>query len=149
MKYHLAQINIARMIGSSVDDPIMKEFKDNIDAMNALAEESPGFVWRLKDEYGDATNFNPFGDDQIIVNMSLWEDIESLQAYAYKSAHGTFIKRRKEWFQKFGKPYTALWWVEAGTEPTLKDAAARLTYLQEFGPSVKAFTFGKQFEPKP
>ena len=135
------------MIGESIDDPIMKEFKDNLDTMNALAEESPGFVWRLKDEYGDATSFNPFGDDQVIVNMSVWEDIESLQAYTYKSVHGAFIKRRKEWFQKFGKPYTALWWIEAGTFPRVEDAVERLQSLHENGPTPKAFTFRNYFEP--
>ena len=148
MNYQLAQINIARMLGDTIDDPIMLEFKENVDAMNALAEESDGFVWRLKDEEGDATSFNPYNDEQIIVNMSVWEDISSLQEYAFKSAHSTFLKRRKEWFQKFGKPYSALWWVEAGTTPTLEEGVERLKHLQEHGPSPTAFTFRKAFEPE-
>jgi Domain of unknown function (DUF3291) len=87
MKYHLAQINIARMKGVNIEDPIMKDFVDMLDEINALAESSKGFVWRLKGDGNSATDLNPFDDDQIIVNMSVWEDIDALKAYVYDSKH--------------------------------------------------------------
>jgi len=94
MKYQLAQINVARMIGVNIDDPIMKEFVDNLNRVNELAENSPGFIWRLKDDSNNASNFNPFIDEQVIINISVWKDIESLENFTYKTFHTDFLKKK-------------------------------------------------------
>ncbi|MFZ1789441.1 MAG: DUF3291 domain-containing protein [Saprospiraceae bacterium] len=139
--YQLAEINIARMKGININDPIMKEFVDNLDLINELAEKSPGFVWRLKDESNNQTNLNPYNDEQVIINMSVWESIETLEFYMYKTFHSDFLRRCKEWFHKFGKVSTAMWWIPAGAFPSLQDAVDKLAYLQENGPSEKVFDF--------
>lgn len=141
MNYQLAQINVARMKGVNIDDPVMREFVDNLDKINALAEQSDGFVWRLKDEDDNATSFNPYQDEQTIINVSVWEDVDSLKNYVYQSFHNHFLKRRKEWFMKYGKAHTALWWIREKEFPSVKEAVERLDYFQENGPSEYAFNF--------
>lgn len=102
--YQLAQINIARMIGANIEDPIMTEFVSHLDSVNQLAEESDGFIWRLKDDENNATGFNPLHDEQVIINLSVWKNIESLEYYTYRTFHVDFLRRRKEWFQNTEKP---------------------------------------------
>jgi hypothetical protein len=144
--HHLAQINIARM-RAPLESPVMADFVALLDEINALAEASPGFVWRLKGEGNDATSLRPFDDDFIIVNMSVWQSIEELRAYVYKSAHASAMRRRREWFEHFGSAYVALWWVEAGHIPTVGDAKQRLVLLEAHGPTAEAFTFKQPFAP--
>ena len=144
---HLAQINIGRVL-NPVDDPRMADFTDNLDAINALAETSPGFVWRLKDDSGNATAIPVHEDPAVIVNMSVWESVEALHAFAYQTAHRSFVQRRKEWFHPFGGAYVALWWVPAGYPPTVADGLARLDQLRRFGPTVHAFNFRRAFPPE-
>lgn len=146
--YQLAQINVARMRGVTIDDPIMKEFVDNLDRVNELADNSEGFVWRLQDDAGASTSFNPYQDEQIIINISVWESVETLEAYTYKSFHTDFVRRRKEWFQKYGKAHYALWWIGAGNYPSVTECVQRLDYLQAHGASERAFNFKTTF-PKP
>lgn len=146
--YQLAEINVARMIGVNIDDPIMKEFVDNLDKVNNLAENSDGFVWRLKDENNDATSFNPYNDEQVLINISVWEDVESLEKFTYKTFHTDFLKRRKEWFKKYGKVHYALWWIEEGKYPTITEAVEKLEYLELNGPTEAVFSFRTHF-PKP
>ncbi len=146
--YQLAQINVARMIGVNMEDPIMKEFVDNLDKVNQLAENSEGFIWRLKDESNNASNFNPFNDDQIIINISVWESIEALEDFTYKTFHTDFLRRRKEWFNKYGKAHFALWWIKEGEFPTVEEAVDRLEYFQKNGSTDVAFDFRKKM-PKP
>ena len=146
--YHIAEINIARMKGVNINDPIMKEFVDNIDTVNAIAESSKGFVWRLKDDSDNATNMKIFDDEQVIVNISVWESIEDLENFMYKSFHSDFLRRRKDWFHRFGKVYTAMWWTGAGQFPTIEEAVENLDYLEKFGVSEKVFDFRVTF-PKP
>ncbi len=145
-KYQLAQINIARMRGVTINDPVMKEFFDNLDAVNAIAESSDGFVWRLKDDSNNATSLNPYDDEQIIINVSVWESIGQLENFMYRTLHSEFLKRRKEWFHRFGKVYTAMWWTPAGKFPTMQEAADKLEYLQQHGPTALVFDFKKKFE---
>lgn len=144
-QYQLAQINIARMKGVNIEDPIMKEFVDNLDRINALAEGSEGFIWRLKDDNNNATAFNPYDDEQIIINVSVWESIEALEQFVYRSLHTDFLKRRREWFQQFGKAYTAMWWIPAGVYPTIAEAAQKLADLQENGASAAVFDFRNKY----
>lgn len=144
--YQLAEINIAEMKGVDINDPIMKEFVDNLDAVNLLAEESNGFVWRLKDENNNATDLNPYNNVQIIINISVWNDIETLENFIYKTFHSNFLRRRKEWFKTFGKVSTAMWWVPAGKHPSMQEAVDKLSYLQKNGSSETVFDFKNKFD---
>ena len=143
---HLAQINVGRLL-HPLDDPRMADFVDNLAAINALAEASEGFVWRLKDETGNATSIAAYDDPAIIVNMSVWTAPEALYAFAYQTAHRRFVQRRKEWFELFDGPYLALWWMAEGTTPTVADGRQRLDHLARVGPTAYAFTFRKTFPP--
>ena len=145
MGYQIAQINVSRMVGVNINDPIMQEFVDNLDNVNALAERSPGFIWRLKDESNNASSFDPFNDEQVIINISVWEDVRSLEHFTYKTFHTDFLKRRKEWFNRYGKAHFALWWIKEGKFPTIEEAVERLAYLQQNGTTAYAFSFRDQF----
>jgi hypothetical protein len=145
--YHLAQINIGRML-APIDDPRMAEFVAQLPTINALADASPGFVWRLQTEAGDATNVKIYDDDRIIVNMSVWESIESLREYAYRSQHTGVMKYRTKWFEKFDGAYYALWWIPVGHIPTLTEGKERLDHLRKNGNSPYAFLF-KNIFPAP
>lgn len=144
----LAQINIARMKGVDMNDPIMIDFVAQLDEVNGLAENTAGFVWRLKDDSGNATNLNPFDDAQLIVNMSVWENIEALERFVFNGLHLEVMRRRREWFQRFGKAYMVLWWIPEGHKPTLEEANERLDYLQTHGVTAYAFDFRHKFEPE-
>ena len=148
--FHLAQLNIARMT-VPLDNPAMTDFVDNLDRINALAESAPGFVWRLKDDTeagaGNATSFRPFGDD-MLVNLSVWTDPEALRDFAFRSDHVEYLRRRREWFAAMDEAYAVLWWVPAGHQPTLDEAAARLQALRTHGASDQAFGF-RDVRPPP
>jgi hypothetical protein len=144
--HELAQLNIARM-RAPLESPAMADFVALLDEVNALAEGSPGFIWRLKGQGNDATSLRPFDDDFVIVNMSMWESIVDLRAYVYKSAHASAMRRRREWFEHFGSAYVVLWWVEAGHIPTVGEAKERLQHLEAHGPTADAFTFKQSFAP--
>jgi hypothetical protein len=142
---HLAQINVAKIV-HDMDGPHMADFVAALDNINALAERSPGFVWRLIGDGGDATDVR-FGDaSDVLINMSVWTDIESLRGYVYKTAHAAVMARRAKWFPVLGRPHMALWWVAEGAAPTLADAFARLHALESHGPSPFAFTFDHPFD---
>jgi len=141
--YELAQLNIATM-NEPLESPGMADFVANLDRVNALAESSPGFVWRLQTEEGDATAVRPLGDD-VLVNMSVWRDVESLNQYVYGSAHVEIMRRRKEWFQRMKDAYVVLWWVSKGHRPTVQEAIAKLERLRQAGPTEAAFTFRRAF----
>jgi hypothetical protein len=144
--YHLAQVNIGRIL-APLDDPIMAGFVARLDDINALADQSPGFVWRLQTEAGNATDFRPYDDDRILVNLSVWETIEQLKQYVYKTAHSELMRQRRQWFEKFDAMYMALWWIKAGHTPTVEEAKQRLEYLQEHEATPYAFTFKQPFSP--
>jgi hypothetical protein len=143
--YELAQLNIATM-KEPLESPGMADFVANLDRINALAESSPGFVWRLKGEGADATSLRPLGPD-VIANMSVWSDVASLNAYVFKSAHVEIMRRRKEWFTRMREAYAVLWWVRKDHRPTVSEAIARLELLRANGPTEDAFTFKKAFPP--
>lgn len=141
--YHLAQLNIARM-KYPAESPEMADFMNNLDRINALAESSPGFIWRLQTDEGDATGIDYFGPD-ILVNMSVWRDSKSLHDYVYRTSHAQIMSRRKEWFERFEEAYTVLWWIPAGDLPTLDEANEKLELLRANGPTAAAFTFKLEF----
>ena len=144
--YHLAQLNIGKL-KYPIDHPEIAEFANNLDRINALAEASKGFVWRFKDESGNATDIHAFGNPLIIVNMSVWETLEDLKAFVFKSGHMQILKKRNLWFEKMPSAHMALWWIEKGHLPTIEEAKERLKKLQESGESPVAFTFGRPFPP--
>ena len=146
-KWHVAQLNIATMIGKNINDPVMAEFVDQLDSINALAEQSHGFVWRLKSDGGNATDYNPYHDERIIVNFSVWRTVDDLKNFVYKSVHTRVMKDRKNWFENFGKAYYVIWNIPAGSIPSLDEAVARLACLQKNGPTDHAFDFKNIFEP--
>jgi len=145
--YHIAQINIAQML-APIEDPIMAEFVTQLPPINALADGSPGFVWRLQSESGDATSIKVYDDDFIIVNLTAWESVDALREFVYKSAHQGVLRDRKRWFEKFDGPYYALWWIPAGRYPTTEEGKGRLGYLRERGDTSYAFSFKNLF-PEP
>lgn len=139
-RYHLAQLNIARML-APLDSPVMEGFVARLEEINALADGAPGFVWRLQTPEGDATYLRPYGDDRIIVNMSVWESVDALKNYVYKTAHAELLRQRRDWFEHFKGAYLAMWWVPEGHIPGIDEAKKRLAHLEEHGPSQFAFTF--------
>lgn len=141
--YELAQLNIATL-KAPLDSPLLADFVANLDRINALAEAAPGFVWRLQTDEGDATALRPFSEN-VIVNMSVWQDIASLQAYTYQSAHVEILRRRKEWFESTPAATMVLWWVAQGHQPSLTEAATKLEHLRQHGPTAVSFTFRQSF----
>lgn len=142
--YHLAQINVGRLL-ALVDHPMIADFKDNLDRINALADASPGFVWRLVGEGNNATDIQPIPDDPLFaINMSVWETPQALGAFVYRTEHVGFMRRRAEWFEKM-ELYMALWWVPKGQTPTVQEGMARLDTLRRLGPTPEAFTFRQPF----
>lgn len=145
--YHIAQINIGRAKGP-VEDPMMAGFMTRLDDLNALADRSPGFVWRLQTSEGNATYFRPYEhDDRILLNMSVWETIDDLRHYVYKTAHAEMLRHREEWFERFAGIYLALWWVPVGHIPGIDEAKKRLAHLDQYGPTQFAFTFKTMVQP--
>ena len=140
----LAQINIATL-KFPLDDPRVAEFVDNLDTINSLAENSLGFVWRLKEENGNATSISVFENPLTIVNMSVWQDTESLNRFTYHSAHTPFISKRKDWFELPSSRHFALWWITPNRFPDAAEGRKRVEYLQKNGPTSLAFTFKRQF----
>jgi len=145
--YQLAQSNVARMRGS-MDDPVMAGFVERLDPLNALADESPGFVWRYQTEAGNATEVRVFDDELILFNMSVWQSIEALEAYVYQSNHVRAVQKRAEWFERSDRSPIVLWWIESGHIPTVEEAKARFDKLWLEGPSADAFTFRNRY-PSP
>jgi uncharacterized protein DUF3291 len=145
---HLAQINVGRLL-YPLEDPRIADFVNNLDRVNALAEQSEGFVWRLKEEAGNATQIRPYADPTILINMSVWQSPEALYEFTYKTMHRRFVQRRKEWFQLFGSVYVALWWVPEGHTPAVSEGQQRLAHLERFGPTAWAFSFRRLFDAAP
>lgn len=142
--HELAQVNIARL-KAPLDSPQLKDFVDNLDPVNADADAADGFVWRLQDDTGDATDIAVFGDSWLIINMSVWRDTEALTAYMYQGRHREMLARRREWFERVREAMVVLWWVPAGHRPTVAEAEERLLHLRANGPTPYAFTLRTSF----
>jgi hypothetical protein len=144
MLYHLAQINIGRLV-APIDDPRIAEFVEGLAPINALADRSPGFVWRLQSDGGNATDI-PFSEDpSIFLNMSVWESLEALRNYTYQSEHVQFLRKRAQWFQKLDKPHYCLWWVPAGHRPSVLEGRERIEHYQKYGATPFSFWFSQLF----
>ena len=142
--YSIAQINIGRTL-APLTDPLMSGFVAQLDTINALADRSPGFIWRLQTPEGDATTIRAYEDDRIIVNMSVWNSLEDLANYVYASDHRQVVKQRRQWFQRFDGPFMALWWLPQGHIPAIEEGKERLEYLRAHGETAYAFSFKKPF----
>jgi hypothetical protein len=126
----------------------LAQIVEALDEVNALADASPGFVWRLQTEDGNATALRPYEDESILINMSVWRDVDALAEYVYRSDHTAFLRRRREWFERLGEVYLALWWVPAGHRPTEREGVDRLAHLRHHGPTPHAFNFRTVFAPE-
>jgi hypothetical protein len=151
MAYHVAQVNIARLL-APIDSDLVSDFVAALDSVNASAERAPGFVWRLQTDEGNATSVPGFEWDikdsaGIIINMSVWDSVEPLSQWVYGNFHRAILVQRRKWFERVSDATTALWWVQEGHEPTVVDAESRVLHLRQYGPTATAFTFKSTFVP--
>lgn len=145
--FHLAQLNVARF-KAPPGDPVLADFMAALDPINAVADMSPGFVWRLQTDEGNATSIHAFDDDDLmLVNMSVWESVEALADYVYTEPHLAIMRRRREWTVRLAEQHICLWWIRAGAIPTVEEAIERLDHLRANGPSPRAFTFKRRYAP--
>jgi hypothetical protein len=145
--FHFAELNIARLL-HPLDAAQNEEFVAVLDAVNAIAEVSPGFVWRLKADDGRSASYvEVFDDPQVIVNLTLWTDPESLRHFTYRSGHGAYFRRRQEWFEPSQQPDMVCWWIAPGELPDVRDAVDRLERLRRDGPSDDGFPFTELRKP--
>jgi len=150
--FELAQVNVGRLV-APLDDPRLAEFMAALDPVNAAADGAPGFVWRLQTEEGNATGISAFSWDAgnsagVIVNMSVWTDVESLRAFVTSDLHRDVLRRRRQWFQRMDEAWLACWWVPRGHRPSTEEAEERVRHLRANGPSPYAFTLHRSF-PRP
>ena len=145
MNWHLAQVNIATA-KYSYDDPRFAGFVDNLDRINALADDAPGFVWRYVAEDETVAGTDVFKDESMLFNMSVWESRDALMDYVYKSDHVHILRKRAEWFAQQQGPILVLWWQPADEFPIVNEAKRRLELLAQHGPAQEAFTFRRFFE---
>jgi hypothetical protein len=140
----IAQLNIGRFL-YPIDDPRMAGFMDNLDRVNAIADRSEGFVWRLKDESNNATAFRPFTDPDMAVNLSVWASVEALERFVWNTVHSRFYNAKRSWFEKMATPHFVMWTVREGHIPSLEEARGRLEHLAMLGESE--FAFGWSYLP--
>jgi hypothetical protein len=141
----LAQLNVGRLL-APIEDPRIAGFRDRLDEVNALADAAPGFVWRLQDESGNATEFRPAADPHLLVNLSTWTSLEALRAFTYQTPHLELLRGRADWFEPREGPHLVLWWT-ADAAPSAEEALVRLARLAEHGPTPDAFTFARPYPP--
>jgi hypothetical protein len=146
-RLYLAQVNIGKII-APMNSSLMAGFADNLDRINALAESSEGFIWRLKDEANNATSIKVFDDDFIIINMSVWTNMDALYKYVYQSVHTDYLKRRREWFEKMPEMHMALWYVPESHIPDTAEAVDKLKYIRKHGETPLAFGFKNKYLPE-
>jgi hypothetical protein len=146
MQVQLAQVNVGRL-KAPLESAEIAGFVARLDEINALADASAGFVWRLQTDTGNATYLRPYDDDRIVVNLSVWRSLEDLRTFVYHSRHLEVLRQRHDWFEKFVGAYVALWWVPAGHRPSIDQAKKRLAHLERHAPSPFAFTFKVAFPP--
>jgi len=144
MAYHIAQINIGRLV-APIDDPRIADFVAQLAPINALADQAPGFVWRLQSSAGNATDIAYSDDPFVIVNMSVWESVGQLRDYVYRSNHLQVFEDRAKWFAKMNQPHYCLWWIRVGHIPTVMEGRERLERYQQHGPTPFSFWFSKLY----
>ncbi|MBO9456305.1 DUF3291 domain-containing protein [Paracoccus sp. R12_1] len=138
---HLAQLNVGRLLAPT-DDRRVSEFMGALDRVNGMGKRMPGFVWMMEGsgEPGTGNTQNSIGDDpQFVANLTVWEDVESLEQFVWQTVHRQFYERRAEWFELMGQTHFVMWWVPVGHRPTLDEALSRLDHLRSKGDSDHAF----------
>jgi Domain of unknown function (DUF3291) len=145
--WQLAQINIGKLLAPEGDARV-QPFFDALERINALADSSPGFVWRFQTESGNATDVEVASDPLLLVNMSVWRDAEALFGFVYRGGHTLEMARRREYFHRFETAHQALWWVRAGHRPSIDEGLSRLWVIDRYGPTPQAFIFKARF-PRP
>ena len=136
---HLAELNIGRLVAPT-DDPRVAEFMENLDRINGLGKRMPGFIWIMEGAPGMGnTETSTDGDPQNVANLTVWEDVASLEKFVWGTVHRQFYERRQEWFEVLGDMHFVMWWVPEGHRPTLEEALARLEHLRQHGDSDHAF----------
>ena len=143
--HHLAQVNIGLPL-EPLESERLRGFVEMLEPINALADSAPGFIWRLQTEDGDATAIRAFEDERLIMNMGVWESVETFADFVFGPEHSAVMRQRREWFVPM-RVYTTAWWIPAGTLPTPADAVARLDLLRQLGPTPEAFTIKRPFPP--
>lgn len=144
--WHLAEVDIGELRGG-VDDPAMAEFFASLDPVNAIADKSPGFVWRLQSsDAPGATGVRPSIDPLLLINLSVWESLEALKTFVHRSNHADILRRRRQWMTPFEGVQLAMWWIPAGTLPTVNDGLSRLWHLDRYGTTELAFNFKETFQ---
>ena len=137
---YLAELNIGRARGEA-DDPVMHGFTSRLDAINALADQSEGFIWRLQTDAGNATDIRPYEDKRILINLSVWASVKALRHFVYEASHGKMVRDGNEWFERSRAAQIVLWWIPEDHRPTLKEATERLERFRCHGPTPEAFDF--------
>jgi hypothetical protein len=145
-QWHLAQLNVGRLV-APLESTALAGFVAKLAPINALADTSPGFVWRLQTDEGDATSIRPTDDGLFLINMSVWSSLEALRAFVYTSAHVQVLRGRRAWFEQLAASHLVLWWVPVGHVPTIDEALDRLERHRRDGPTPAAFTFRTPFQP--
>lgn len=146
MSYHLATSNVSRML-AGYEDAIMAGFVERLEPVNAIADASPGFVWRYESDDIEPEEVQVFDDKLILFNMSVWESVETLEKFAYQSLHLEVLQKKSNWFERSTRAPLVLWWVQAGHIPSVPEAKERFDLLWRDGPTPAAFTFKKRFPP--
>ena len=131
--YQLAQLNLA-VLRAPLDAPMMTEFVMLLDPVNALADRAPGFVWRHRALDGDVAVSRQLGREQLILNLSVWEDIDALREFTFSGVHLRVMRRRKAWFKRISEMAVVLWWIPASHRPTIDEGLERLDRLRRDGP---------------
>ena len=144
-QWNIAQLNVANAL-YPLDDERMSRFVDQLDTVNSLADSSRGFIWRLQSDKGNATDIKVDDDPMVIVNMSVWQSVDALFNFAYKSAHQKVVADRRQWFKRHDRDYQVLWWVPVTHHPSVEEGMERLRLLREIGPSAEAFTFKAKYQ---
>ena len=143
-RWQLAQVNVAKLT-APLGDPRIADFRNALERINRLGEAQPGFVWRAQGAGFDATDCRVFDDPEILINATVWESLEHLAAFAYRSEHRDFLRRRLDWFEAAAEASVAIWWLPAGRVPSLDDCVERLTHIRAHGPTPFAFDFRTRF----
>jgi hypothetical protein len=151
VRHELAQVNVARL-EAPLESPLLHDFVAALDPVNAAADAAPGFRWRLQTDAGNATGIRAFEWDTgasagVIVNLSVWDDVESLAAFVYGDVHRAVLRSRRTWFERMVEAHTCCWWVPAGHRPSTDEAEARLLQLRRHGPTEHSFTLRHSFTP--
>jgi hypothetical protein len=137
----LAELNVGRLTAPT-DHPSVADFMNNLDRINSMGRRMPGFVWMMEGSGEPGTGNTEAkidGDPLHVANLTVWEDVASLENFVWNTAHRQFYARKAEWFEALKEMHFVMWWVPDGHRPTLDEALEKLAYRQAHGDSETAF----------